>query len=178
DGLEQGADGNAGAAAQILAQLGHHALEFGERDGDRNAIMRLRDARRGIAAGRPDAEADDLPWRRQPVHDREQGVEEKLSVTSRGLLDQRLVFIELAAGQIGNPRRQILSSFALSARTAPIAAAALSWNARIMCCALGSSPASKASLMPSASAFACSGSRSRRSQVHSISSEQRATRPG
>ena len=82
---------------------GLRALEFGQHDSDRHAVMRLGDARGGIVAGSLDAEANDLPRRRQPSHDRQQSIKEKLAVAVRGLFDQCLVFIECVIGQVWNP---------------------------------------------------------------------------
>ena len=105
DGLEQRTDRDPLTAAQILAQLGHHPLLFGENDiyGDR--VVCFSNTRCGIAARCLDAEADQLPWRRHPIHDGQKGVQKEFAIPCSCALDQLFAFFELSVGEIAYLQR-------------------------------------------------------------------------
>ena len=107
DGLEQRADRDALAAAQVGAQLADQAFEFGEHDGDGDAVGRFGDARGDIGAGGLDAEPDQLPRRRQPAHHDQQRRQESFAVEGDGRLDQHLGLVEMAVGEVVDVQRQM-----------------------------------------------------------------------
>ena len=93
-------------ASKIFTQFRDHAFELCHDDIDRNAIVRVGNARCRIASSSFHSKSDQLPWCSHSVHDCEQGIEEQLAVTRSCAFDKRLAFVELGVGEIADLERQ------------------------------------------------------------------------
>src|SRR5581483_8860764 len=102
DGLEQSPDRDTLPSAKILAQFGNQSLKFRQYNVDRDTIVRFCHTSRHITAGRSHPEADKLPRRRHPTHDRQQGVKKQLPVTGSRVLYKGLAFIELGIRKVAD----------------------------------------------------------------------------
>ena len=74
--LEQRAYGNTLPTSKIFAQFRDHAFELCHDNIDRNAIMRVGNARCRIASSGFHPKSDQLPRCSHSVHDCEQGIKE------------------------------------------------------------------------------------------------------
>ena len=77
------------AAPDIGAQAGREEGQIVQRDGDGNAVGRRGDANFIVGGRHLDGEADDLPWRGQPLHHQRQRERQQLRRLQRGNVERR-----------------------------------------------------------------------------------------
>ncbi|HET8974735.1 MAG TPA: hypothetical protein VFN63_15765, partial [Pseudolabrys sp.] len=106
DRLEKRADRHALPASKIFAQFRDHAFEFGHDDIDRNAIVRVGNARCRIASSGFHSKPDQLPRYGHSVHDRQQGIKEELAATRGGTFNKIPAFVKLSVGEVPDLERQ------------------------------------------------------------------------